>query len=72
MCSTGTSAQVPPEKQRRGGQGEGGHSKYGKATIYITVPYSMFGITLMLIHMQDVGHGISEGKCRVTMWHVDD
>jgi len=40
--------------------------------MYITVACGMFGITLTLIHMQDAGHGISEGKCGVTMRHVDN
>ena len=55
-------------KRRRGGQGEGG----GEAAMYITVACGMFGITLTLIHMQDAGHGISEGKCGVTMRCVDN
>jgi hypothetical protein len=32
----------------------------------------MFGITLTLIHTQHTGHGISEGKCGVTIWCVDN
>ncbi len=44
----------------------------GEAATYITATHCMFRITLMLIYTQDVGHGISEGKCEIPMWHVDN
>ena len=49
-----------------------GVASVGEAAGYITAMRRMFGITLMLIHMQHTGHSISEGKCGVTTRHVDN
>ena len=55
--------KCPREAEERRGEEREGTASVGEAAGYITATRHMFRITLMLIHMQHVGHSISEGEC---------
>jgi hypothetical protein len=50
--------KCPREAEERRGEEREGTASVGEATGYITAMHHMFGITLMLIHMQHAGHSV--------------